>query len=64
MEKVAIQMIVDGTDSNTATVVMSYAAKILRNYNEDLAVKRSGCREGHPPARGSFSKTGPGSTLT
>jgi ABC-2 type transport system permease protein len=45
-EKVAIQMIVDGTDSNTATVVMSYAAKIIKNYNEDLAVEAIGLPQG------------------
>ena len=45
-EKAAIQMIVDGTDSNTATVVMSYAAKIIKNYNEDLAVEAIGLPQG------------------
>ncbi len=33
----AIQIIVDGTDSNTASVVMDYANRIIGQYNRDLA---------------------------
>ncbi len=33
----AIQVIVDGTDSNTATVAMNYAASIISAYSRDLA---------------------------
>lgn len=33
----AVQMILDGTDSNTAGVVLNYAGSIVRRYNIDLA---------------------------
>jgi len=51
-EKGAIQMIVDGTDSNTATVVMSYASKIISKYNEGLVVEALGLPEGASPEKG------------
>ncbi len=51
-EKAAIQMIVDGTDSNTATVVMSYAAKIIKHYNENLVVEAIGLPQGASPGKG------------
>ncbi|MBS3920259.1 MAG: ABC transporter permease [Deltaproteobacteria bacterium] len=51
-EKVAIQMIVDGTDSNTATVVMSYAAKIVSKYNQGLVVEAIGLPIGASPSKG------------
>lgn len=35
-----IQLILDGTDSNTASVVMSYANRIARAYSEQIFVKR------------------------
>ena len=38
-QKVPIQVIVDGTDSNTATVTISYAAQIIRDYNKDLELE-------------------------
>lgn len=33
----AVQIIVDGTDSNTASVVMDYANRIIGQYNRELA---------------------------
>jgi ABC-2 type transport system permease protein len=51
-EKVSIQMIVDGTDSNTATVVMSYAAQIIQGYNRDVMVEAMGLPQGLSKARG------------
>ncbi len=51
-EKTSIQMIVDGTDSNTATVVMSYAAQIIRNYNLNLAIEAIGLPAGAVPGKG------------
>jgi ABC-2 type transport system permease protein len=36
----SIQVIVDGTDSNTATVAMNYAASIIGAYSRDLAGPR------------------------
>jgi len=51
-EKTSIQIIVDGTDSNTATVVMSYAAQIIRNYNLNLAIEAIGLPAGAVPGKG------------
>ena len=44
-QRSAIQMIVDGTDSNTATVVVSYAAQIVQDYNQQLRVEAIGLSE-------------------
>jgi len=45
-QKVPIQMIVDGTDSNTATVTISYAAQIVRDYNKNLELEAIGLPTG------------------
>jgi ABC-2 type transport system permease protein len=45
-EKASIQMILDGTDSNTASIVMAYTAQIIQKYNRDLAVEAVGLPEG------------------
>lgn len=37
--KVAVQMIVDGSDSNTATIAIAYAEAIARIYAQELAVE-------------------------
>jgi ABC-2 type transport system permease protein len=36
----AIQLIVDGTDSNTASVVMAYAQRIVAEYSRQILVER------------------------
>jgi ABC-2 type transport system permease protein len=36
----AIQVIVDGTDSNTASVVLNYGAKIVQDYSRQILVER------------------------
>lgn len=44
----AVQMIVDGSDSNTATIAIGYADTIAAAYSQDVAlreVRRSGARE-------------------
>jgi ABC-2 type transport system permease protein len=51
-QKVPIQMIVDGTDSNTATVTISYAAQIVRDYNRNLELEAIGLPTGAPLNRG------------
>jgi ABC-2 type transport system permease protein len=51
-QKVPIQMIVDGTDSNTATVTISYAAQIVRDYNRNLVLEAIGLPTGAPLNRG------------
>ena len=45
-QKVPIQVIVDGTDSNTATVTISYAAQIVRDYNKYLVLEAIGLPTG------------------
>jgi len=35
-----VQVIVDGTDSNTAGIVLSYASRIMGTYSDQIAVKR------------------------
>jgi len=45
-EKVSIQMILDGTDSNTASIVTAYTAQIIQKYNRDLAIEAVGLPEG------------------
>ena len=45
-EKASIQMILDGTDSNTASIVMAYTAQIIQKYNRDLTVEAMGLPEG------------------
>lgn len=39
-----LQVIVDGTDSNTAAVVLDYAAQITRAYSEAILLARSAAR--------------------
>ena len=51
-QKAPIQMIVDGTDSNTATVVISYAAQIIKDYNKGLELEAIGLPEGTSLNRG------------
>ncbi|MGE5173096.1 MAG: ABC transporter permease [Betaproteobacteria bacterium] len=34
----AIQVVADGTDSNTATVALDYAGRVIKKYEQDLAV--------------------------
>lgn len=42
----AVQVIVDGTDPNTARIVLSYAVKIIRRYSDQLLVAREVRRRG------------------
>ncbi len=36
----AVQMIVDGSDSTTATIAMGYAEVVTQDYSQDIAVRR------------------------
>jgi len=45
-----VQMIVDGSDSNTATIAIGYAEVIARTYSQDLAVEEL-ARRGGPKIR-------------
>ena len=47
-----IQLIVDGSDSNTATIAMGYADFVTLSYSQDVAIneiQRTGGRKLHPP---------------
>lgn len=35
----AVQLIVDGSDSNTATIAMGYADAVAKTYSEDIAIR-------------------------
>ena len=48
-----LQVIVDGTDSNTAAVVLAYAARITRAYSETLLRARIAARGGSATRAGS-----------
>jgi len=45
-EKASIQMILNGTDSNMASIVMAYTSQIIQKYNRDLAIEAIGLPEG------------------
>lgn len=38
--KVPVQVIVDGTDSNTAGIILNYAGKIIGRYSEEVLLER------------------------
>jgi ABC-2 type transport system permease protein len=44
------QLIVDGTDSNTAGIVLSYSASILDNFNEEILLTQMAGLTGRRPA--------------
>jgi len=49
-EEADVQVLVDGSDSNTANVVLGYVREVLRGYSERLVVERLR-REGMPETR-------------
>jgi len=61
-----VQLILDGTDSNTAGIVLSYAGKIAEEYSRQVLVSRYQKIAGSGgPCRGrSTCGAGPGSTTT
>lgn len=49
-ESVAVQALMDGSDSNTAGVVMGYLGRLANDYNSRLQLRFSQRRQGsHPP---------------
>jgi ABC-2 type transport system permease protein len=46
--KAALQMIVDGSDSNTATIALGYAEGIILGFNQDIALKEIRRKGGRP----------------
>jgi ABC-2 type transport system permease protein len=50
--KARVQLLLDGTDSNTATIAQGYAEAAVRAYSQDVAMekfRRAGGREVRPP---------------
>ncbi len=47
-----VQLILDGTDSNTAAIVLSHAGRIAARYTEDLRAKQVAASIGRPPRLG------------
>ncbi len=45
-EEVPIQLLFDGTNSNTATIAQGYAVQIVQEFGTDLAVRERGVRSG------------------
>jgi ABC-2 type transport system permease protein len=43
-----VQLIVDGTDSNTAAIILNYSGKIISRYSEDLLLRRTRYLMGTP----------------
>ena len=50
-----VQLIVDGTDSNTAGIVLDYGAKIVRDFSQQVFVTRVSRLQGTPAATGSVA---------
>jgi ABC-2 type transport system permease protein len=46
--KASLQMIVDGSDSNTATIALGYAEGITLSYNQEIALKETRRKGGRP----------------
>ena len=54
-KKASIQILIDGTDSNTANIVLGYAQSIARQYTQEktfLKVEQMGQRRPDPPIEG------------
>jgi ABC-2 type transport system permease protein len=53
--KASVQILLDGTDSNTANIILAYVQAIARQYNQEktfLKVERMGREELNPPVEG------------
>jgi ABC-2 type transport system permease protein len=54
-KKVSVQVVLDGTDSNTANIILSYVQAVIRQYNQEktfLKVERMGREKLKPPVEG------------
>lgn len=47
-----VQLVLDGTDSNTAAIVLSHAGRIAARYTEDLQAEQVAASIGRPPRLG------------
>ena len=60
-----VQVLVDGSDANTATIALGYAESIVRGYSQELLVKPGAAARGRAAAaRPWISAPGSGSTPT
>lgn len=55
-QQTEIQVLIDGTDSNTGTVAMDYAARVIMKYAKDIGGQKISLSPPHPP----FNKGGMG----
>lgn len=54
-KKASVQVILDGTDSNTANIILSYVQSITQQYNQEktlLKIERIGRKRPDPPLEG------------
>jgi len=54
-KKVSVQVVLDGTDSNTANIILGYVQAVIRQYNQEktfLKVERMGREKLKPPVEG------------
>jgi ABC-2 type transport system permease protein len=49
-QPVQVQVLVDGSDANTATLVLTYAESVVRNYSQGIAIEQAVRSMGHAPA--------------
>lgn len=53
--KAAIQIILDGTDSNTAGIALDYAARIIGSFSETVLIERINKMQGSTPLSGTVA---------
>lgn len=53
--KAAIQIILDGTDSNTAGIALDYAARIIGSFSENVLIERINKMQGSTPLSGTVA---------
>jgi ABC-2 type transport system permease protein len=54
-KKAPVQVVIDGSDSNTASIILSYAQAVVRDYTQEktfLKIERMGRKKPDPPLEG------------
>lgn len=54
-QKASIQIILDGTDSNTAGIALGYAARIIGTFSENILIERINKMQGSAPLSGTVA---------
>jgi len=54
-QKASIQIILDGTDSNTAGIALGYAGRIIGTFSENILIKRINKMQGSAPLSGTVA---------